>query len=424
MNILYLHPRAWTGEYPMLVALQRLGHTVAVLEELKATDRKLPGLAADFLEPGDSIATLWYAPREGFEKVLTWAVDRLFKRAFDGRNLGHQMWQIRRACRYFSPDIVLSAEGFSYGIPAALLRKLKIIDIPVALNYIGGDILNSPEAAVGKRRSPLTAFLIHCGIAGADALRPFSPLLKNLLLEEGGASAKISVIQGHMPIDFLLMHDVKQRREDIARRIRQRHAIDPSAPVIISLSGNLKGKGLHFLAQAWTKVLSAVPDARWLLGGPATVWLDTDVWPILENAGVRSSVVATGQLGGAEVFEYLASANLCVMPTLADGGPMSNIESVGVGTPVLTTDCAGNAQWLKDAGCGEFVAAGTASALAEAMIRLLQDLHELRRMGESGPRLATQFTTDSVARKVSEWLTSVIGLDDNPHGNNSRNSSG
>ena len=105
MRLLYLHPKAWSGEYAILKKLRELGHQVCVLEEARNEAAAARQIRADFLEPGDGIATLWYNPRRGWEKILTWPVDRIFKSAFDGRNLVHRMWVIREAARQFRPDV-------------------------------------------------------------------------------------------------------------------------------------------------------------------------------------------------------------------------------------------------------------------------------------------------------------------------------
>ena len=161
MKLLYLHPRGWSGEYAILKKFRQLGHQICVLEEARDKGAAARCVTADFAEPGDGIATLWYAPHRGWEKLLTWPVDRLFKRAFEGRNLAHRMWLISAAVRRFRPDAVLCTDGFTYAIPAAFLKRLGLLSAPLIASYIGGDILDCPEAGVGKRRTPMVSWLIR-----------------------------------------------------------------------------------------------------------------------------------------------------------------------------------------------------------------------------------------------------------------------
>jgi hypothetical protein len=98
MRILYLHPRAWSGEYAVLLKLGAMGHQVCVLEE----DRKLPAarrMRTHFERPDDGVETFWDNPARDFERLLTWPEDRRYRRAFDGRNLGHRTRIIAAALR-------------------------------------------------------------------------------------------------------------------------------------------------------------------------------------------------------------------------------------------------------------------------------------------------------------------------------------
>src|SRR4051812_46806353 len=109
----------------MLVKLRELGHEVFVLEEKRGLEQAgKRQLAGHFKSAADGMTTLWYDPRRGWERLLTWAPDRIFRRAFDGRNLVHRMWVIAEAVRRFHPDTVVCSDGFTYAISAAFLKRL------------------------------------------------------------------------------------------------------------------------------------------------------------------------------------------------------------------------------------------------------------------------------------------------------------
>src|ERR1035437_10390994 len=171
MRILFLHPFGWSGEYPILVEFRRRGFGVCVLEERRNDMIGKRLLAQHFLEPGDGIRTLWYHPGRGVERVFTLPVDRFFRKTFDGRNLGHRMWVIREAVRTFAPDAVYCTEGFSYAVPAALLKCFGLLHTPLIASYIGGDILDCSHMGYGRRRTPQLNWLMRTSIRHIDALR-------------------------------------------------------------------------------------------------------------------------------------------------------------------------------------------------------------------------------------------------------------
>lgn len=399
MKILYLHPRAWTGEYPMLVKLRSLGHEVCVLEE----NRSLPSArlhAADFEQPGDGIPTLWYNPRRGAERLLTWPWDRYYRRAFDGRNLAHRVWVVAAAARQFRPDVVIASDGFTYAIPAATLRQAGFLKAPLLVSFIGGDILDCPEADYGRRRTPATTRLIMRVVRHADRLRPVSPKLAAVLRDDGAEENRIQVIPSHLVADVEVVAAVRGDRGRIAAAVRSRYGIPPTAPLVVTLSGNQKGKGLHVLAAAWPRIVTASPDARWLLCGPEDPWLAAAVWPQLETAGVRKSVIASGRLSGRSVFEHLAAADVHANPTLCEGLNMVTVEAAAVGTPTVCGDGAGIAGWLESYGAGAVVPAGDVPAMADATIDALANRAQLAAWSEAGLKMTADFTLDRVAGQL------------------------
>jgi glycosyltransferase involved in cell wall biosynthesis len=408
MRILYLHPNAWVGEYAMLARLRQLGHDVFVLEEARTKDRVGRGarwVVDHFHNPGDGITTLWYDPHRGAEKLLTFPVDRLFKRNFDGRNLGHRMWMVAAAVRRFRPDVVVASDGFTYAIPAAFLKRLGLLGPRLVASYIGGDIMDCPEYDYGKRRTPIVSWLIRNSLAGVDVMRALCDSLERILIKEGADPARIAV----WPIQMLAAPEVPAaayaRRAELRLAVRARYGMAPDAPLVITLSGNHKGKGMQHLAQAWPAVCAAVPGARWLLCGPDNPWLNEAVRPVLAAAGLANTVAYSGVLRGAEVYEHLAAADLHVNPTLCEGLNMATVDAAAVGVPSVSSDAAGISDYVREHGAGLVVPAADVPALAEAVIAALTD---------TGRRLTWQTCSRTMAgyfspERIADGLLRLFG---------------
>ena len=372
MRILYLHPKAWTGEYPMLVKLRAMGEEVCALEERRGLARGKRQLEDHYREAGDGISTLWYDPRRGWERLLTWLPDRIFRRAFEGRNLVHRMWVIYEAIRHFKPDVLVCSDGFTYAIPAAFLKRLGLIHTHLVASYIGGDILDCPEAGVGKRRTPMVTWF---------ALLPIQLVVP-------------------MPV----LDAIFTRRASVGESVRKRHGIAPEAPLVVSLSGNHKGKGLQDLAAAWAGIVAAVPGSCWLLCGPDDPWLAQGVWPVLRAAGLEHTVRFTGPLQGESVFEHLAAADLHVNPTLCEGLNMVTVEAAAVGTPTVTSDGAGISDWITQFEAGAVVPASDVPALRAAVIAALQN-RALRLTWQGRSRImAGDFSLDRIGAGLLQLL--------------------
>ena len=402
MRILFLHPKAWTGEHALLRELVRLGHDVCVLEERRGGPTR--ELTPWHLEPGDAVHTLWYNPSRGALRLLTWPLDRFFRKSFDGRNMVHRMLVVREAVQCFAPDAIVASDGFSYAVPAALAKRLGLLSGRLVVSYIGGDILDCPEADVGHRRTPLVDWMIRTSLGGIDVLRPVSPKLAAVLIEDGADEQRIHMLPSHLVADRKTLSQVGACRAEHRLRIRQRYGLPDDAPLVITLSGNHKGKGLQVLAKAWPAVVAAVPGVRWLLCGPDHSWLNSDVWPALRNAGLDGTVIATGRLDGLDVFAHLAAADLHVNPSLCESLNMVTVEAAAVGTPTIGSDGAGIAHWISRFDAGLVVPRGEAGPLADAIIFSLQNPDRLRAWSLALPALAEEFALERIAASLLALL--------------------
>jgi glycosyltransferase involved in cell wall biosynthesis len=86
------------------------------------------------------------------------------------------------------------------------------------------------------------------------------------------------------------------------------------------------------------------------------------------------------------------------------------VESMAVGTPVITTDCPyGPGEIVRDDREGLLVPPGDPDALARAIVRLAQDGELRRRLAEGGLRRATDFGADRIAAEYDRLFLEVLG---------------
>lgn len=407
MRALYLHPFAWTGEYPVLGALRSQGLDICVLEEKRGLEGGSRRQSDHFVHPGDGLPTLWFDPSRGADKLLTWPLDRVFRRAFDGRNLVHRMRVIAEAVALFRPDLVACTDGFTYAIPAAFLKRLGMLRVPLVASYIGGDIVDCPEADYGRRRTPMVNWLIRSSLPRIDAMRPVCESLARILIRDGAPPERIKTfpIQMGTPADRLA--ELRARRSTLSAEVRARYGFAPDAPVIITLSGNQKGKGIHLLAGQWAAICREIPGCQWLLCGPEDPWLTRVVRPLIESSGVGDRVRYTGRLQGEDLYAHLAAASLHVNPTLCEGLNVATVDAAAMGTPSVTSDGAGISDWVERHGFGTVVPAGDPAALGQAVCEALRDRERLARWGAAAPGVVGEFTLEVVSSRLAALFRRV-----------------
>jgi len=227
------------------------------------------------------------------------------------------------------------------------------------------------------------------------------------LESDGAAPQQLHIIPSHLVINTGVADDIHIQRTQWGREIRQRHGLPEDAPLLITLSGNHKGKGLHVLANVWPQILQRHPEARWLLCGPADPWLTQAVWPQLQQQNIAASVIAVGALSGRAVFEYLAAADLHINPSLCESLNMVTVEAAAVGTPTITSEGAGIADWVASLGVGQVVPAGETAPLVDAILTALADPARRAAWSDAGRAMSAEFSLDHIAAQLVELFESV-----------------
>ena len=174
-----------------------------------------------------------------------------------------------------------------------------------------------------------------------------------------------------------------------------------TAPVV-AYAGTLSQTthNVSMLLDAFALLAPRMPAARLLLVGDGE-----DRWLLrrrVDELGLRERVVMTGPVPAHTVQTYLSLATCSVDPVGDDGvargrSPLKIVESLAVGTPVVTGDVGDRAEMLGDSG-GVLVAPGSASALADGIEALLSDPREREYLAAGARARAEAYRWDRLAR--------------------------
>jgi glycosyltransferase involved in cell wall biosynthesis len=188
----------------------------------------------------------------------------------------------------------------------------------------------------------------------------------------GIARNAIAVANGRDPAVF---------RPDPAARARLRAALGTPADrvVVVAVSRLVARKGYRELAAAMRDVTDA---ELWVVGERLESDRGEDMVAALRAADLGGRLRLLGYR--SDVAAVLAAADIFVLPSYFEGLPMSVIEAMLVGLPVVATAIRGPKEQVVPEVTGLLVPARAVEPLAAALQRLAAEPALRRRMGEAG----------------------------------------
>ena len=295
------------------------------------------------------------------------------------------IWRLKNLIEKMQPDIVVTPHtGISFFAGEALrLTRHKPFWI--------ARVANDPDSE-------------DKGLYGLWAARTLSRADLFLANSRGLAAAfekRYSFSKGRVsclynPTDFGAIDDLARQSSAVVFAER---------PVILSVGRLHPQKRFDVLIEGLSRVRRHVDASAVILGeGPSRQALCRDI----ERLGLGDSVQLPGFLDNP--YAVMAKADLFVLSSDFEGLPNVLIEAQGLGLPVVAADCPyGPREIISPGETGLLVPPGNAGELAEAIVSLLQNPKNLRRMGTNAREKARQsFSLERIAHDLNSLLKRII----------------
>lgn len=129
----------------------------------------------------------------------------------------------------------------------------------------------------------------------------------------------------------------------------------------------------------------------------------------IQDLGLEEIVRLRGRLAPADCVDALRRADVCVLSSVAEGISNAVLEAMACGLPVVSTDCGGMREAVRDGVDGLIVPPRNPEALAEALTRLADDEALRQRMGANArERVLGHFTLDAQVQAFRQLYASAM----------------
>ncbi len=162
-------------------------------------------------------------------------------------------------------------------------------------------------------------------------------------------------------------------------------------------------KGHTYLLQAATRI----DEAIFVLAGDGPLRSKLELQA--QELNISDRVVFLGYRD--DIAELLASCDLFVLPSLYEGLPLSILEAMAVGKPVIATAIGGTDEVVIDGETGILVPPANPAMLAEAIKTLLADPRLAQQLGQAGAdRVHQTFTSEIMVKHITQIYRELLGI--------------
>jgi glycosyltransferase involved in cell wall biosynthesis len=155
-------------------------------------------------------------------------------------------------------------------------------------------------------------------------------------------------------------------------------------------------KNLNVLLDAYRKIIGSAGLEPQLVIAGKKGWLTDDLFGRLRELGIKDRVHFTGYLPDNDLCALYSSCRIFIYPSKYEGFGLPPLEAMACGAVVIASSTPAVTEVVEDAAC--LVAPGEVNELAEAMITLLRDENERRRLSAAGLKRALQFSWNRTAQ--------------------------
>lgn len=290
-----------------------------------------------------------------------------------------------RLLKSIRPDVVVAAHpSYHCGLVGTLAAK--ILHIPVVLDY--PDLwtpmtMETLSWQKGNIKSVVLDVIESIPVRLASHIVVVTNAIKDKVVRMGISNSKVTLVpNGVSPNELLLSSDALIEINPLLNKN------------VILFSGRLeRWSGLEYFLESIPYVLKTEPNNVFVIVGDGShrKFLERKVF----STNIKKHVIFTGFLNREKVWNLIRKANVCVS-IFAEGAtsnaaiPIKLLEYMALGKPIVTTECKGLNDFLRDKE-NVFLTKLDAESIASAITCILQDESLARTIGLNAQRLVKEF---------------------------------
>ncbi|MEI8339499.1 MAG: glycosyltransferase family 4 protein [bacterium] len=295
-------------------------------------------------------------------------------------------------------DMVYAMDPVSVGLPSVLAAKIlfKKFYLKVVGDYAWeqGSQRSGVKVFLDEFSEKRTGygFLVYClkkiqtfVASTADKIIVPSEYLKKIVSNWGIDKNKIKVIYNAF--------EDKTKLDCIDREILKKD-LKIEGQIMLSVGRLVPWKGFDTLIIIMKELVKVFPNLKLLIAGdgPDKEKLDE---LIVENV-LADHIKLLGRVDHSILLKYLRAASVFVLNTSYEGFSHQLLETMAVGTPIVTTDVGGNPELIKNGKDGFLVPFDNKEEIVKTITQVLKNTEETKKIIENGKVRIKNFSRENM----------------------------
>ena len=165
-------------------------------------------------------------------------------------------------------------------------------------------------------------------------------------------------------------------------------------PKIACISRLVKGKGIEYALHAMELIVKRYPTSKLMVIGDGNIRQELE--SLTNSLGIEKNVEFIGEVPNYDIPKYLASVNIYLLTSFREGFPLSLLEAMALGLPIISTPVEVAQNILDKCNNGYLVPMKDPHAIYAAVVKIIEN-----------PDIKLMFSKNS-ANKAQEYSWSEI----------------
>lgn len=207
-------------------------------------------------------------------------------------------------------------------------------------------------------------------------------------------------IIGRDPKIIYIPNGVNYEKYTHSKKVKINH------PSILFIGRLVKLKGLDLLLKSLHIVKESIPDIHLYVIGQGSQ--HEKLTSLAVKLNVNNNISFLGFFSGDEKNQFLASADIFVMPSRIENASISLMEALASGIPIVASNVGGIPHILNYGEYGILVEPENPEDLANGIIKLIGDPVLRKELSEKGRKRAQEYSWDEITKKTIELYQSLV----------------